>query len=1071
RGVAAGGRNFDLSLSTGVWRAGQSFRLGFNLKPSAGADVAGLGYVFNFDGAVDGTGVTGAMRLAPAVDASGKGDAEGELRPFQVTANVTADFDHASLDKIEFSPLDPKDGGTAMTGNAVVTLGSQVSARADFTAAKLDLGEWAGAGARALVREGGALGLADGLLGELPANVDVAVSAKVTALMAGRDLYENVTLRVDASRDAIRVRELSGSLPGRSRALFDGVFFPGKTGAELAGNLAVESNDMRQFAGWIWPEMRESAAKLWTGSRGRLKLQTEVSLTAARFRLSNLQYEIDGVPGKAELAVTKGGRGSVDLRIDADRIDLDNFMAKGISAISSGNGAGISSGLAMLVPQETAPDLRLTVQAGSLLLNGVEAEDVAIDLASGSTGLDLRTLEIGAVGGAKLQASGLILDAGQGPDGSIGLDMTADDPTGLLRLLGIARVDDRTPWLTALGKTAFKGTLAVKPGKDGTTLEVDASGSSGPFDVTASGTMTGGSDAAKMTISGTADLKAKTSAALAALVGLTPAAGGEEPARLVLTSAGTATDGFVTDLQVQAFGARFNFNGTAARGGNLGDLSGKVALRATDATALLATAGLPAAALPAGVVVIDSEVKSRGGAITLAPIAGRLGQSPLSGTLTLAPGGVLTGNLETGPISLTALAQALFLSWNGTAPGVQSALAANLPFGLTGEVWIKPQTLVVQDGFAASDAQIGITATADAIHVAAFGKGADGRDAAAELSSSASTSGDRAIDGKITLPVDLAAQLRLVGGAPIADGTGVIELRFTGSGRTPGGALAGLSGSGTYTIDGLRLRGISPVDFGAALANTKDSAGLTAAFDRLRGGEGLTIGRATGTIAVVNGIAGFLPITAATPGADVAIKTSADLAEGAIDIAVGLTLKSAAALPAMEVAYGGPPLALARSEDKAALSSKLGMGIMRQGVAELERLQQEQVKLAAEEELQRRADEAKLQAYYAQRDELLLRRRELKVNADLRLAAAERLRFEIAAERAANADINRIEIKQRQRELKMIRRLAKLANAGNGIDVMDTMAPSKPQAPAARVEVKPVPQEVPLQLPPYSPSQ
>jgi hypothetical protein len=77
----------------------------------------------------------------------------------------------------------------------------------------------------------------------------------------------------------------------------------------------------------------------------------------------------------------------------------------------------------MLLPRADAPDLRLTVQTAGLVLNGVTASDVVVDLASGANGLDLRALEIGSVGGAKLQATGLILDNGKGADGSIGLQV------------------------------------------------------------------------------------------------------------------------------------------------------------------------------------------------------------------------------------------------------------------------------------------------------------------------------------------------------------------------------------------------------------------------------------------------------------------------------------------------------------------------------------------------------------------------------------------------------------------------------------------------------------------------
>ncbi|HUR42652.1 MAG TPA: hypothetical protein VMZ01_01000, partial [Aestuariivirga sp.] len=56
-----------------------------------------------------------------------------------------------------------------------------------------------------------------------------------------------------------------------------------------------------------------------------------------------------------------------------------------------------------------------------------------------------------------------------------------------------------------------------------------------------------------------------------------------------------------------------------------------------------------------------------------------------------------------------------------------------------------------------------------------------------------------------------------------------------------------------------------------------------------------------------------------------------------------------------------------------------------------------------------------------------LRKRELKVHGEMRALAAEQLRRQLESERTANAQINRIELRQRAREMRVHRRLAKLA--------------------------------------------
>ncbi len=104
------------------------------------------------------------------------------------------------------------------------------------------------------------------------------------------------------------------------------------------------------------------------------------------------------------------------------------------------------------------------------------------------------------------------------------------------------------------------------------------------------------------------------------------------------------------------------------------------------------------------------------------------------------------------------------------------------------------------------------------------------------------------------------------------------------------------------------------------------------------------------------------------------------------------------------------------------------------------------VRLAAEEEKQRKDDEEKLAAYYAQRDELILRRRELKIHGEVRAYEAELLRQRIEAERAANAEISKAELKQRVREIRVMRQLAKLERARPQLET----APPPPPKPRAQ---------------------
>ena len=110
--------------------------------------------------------------------------------------------------------------------------------------------------------------------------MSLAGKLEVTALKTGGQTLDNVQLDIAAERGQLRIGRFAAGLPGRSRVLFTGLFSPGRSGPELNGKLALETNDLRDFTFWLWPEAATSLAGLWTGSRGRLKLQTDIGLTA-----------------------------------------------------------------------------------------------------------------------------------------------------------------------------------------------------------------------------------------------------------------------------------------------------------------------------------------------------------------------------------------------------------------------------------------------------------------------------------------------------------------------------------------------------------------------------------------------------------------------------------------------------------------------------------------------------------------------------------------------------------------------------------------------------------------------
>jgi hypothetical protein len=144
------------------------------------------------------------------------------------------------------------------------------------------------------------------------------------------------------------------------------------------------------------------------------------------------------------------------VRIDADRLDLDRYMPRGLGEwAGTGFGrSGLAAAVAELVGRAMAfGDVQLTAEARELRFHGVEAKDIAIDVGADENVLELRTVEIGQVGAARLDVTGLLSFAGDALEGSVNAVVDAEDPRGLLRLLGAFGPDSaiEPAWAGALG--------------------------------------------------------------------------------------------------------------------------------------------------------------------------------------------------------------------------------------------------------------------------------------------------------------------------------------------------------------------------------------------------------------------------------------------------------------------------------------------------------------------------------------------------------------------------------------------------------------------------------------------
>ena len=535
----------SLGLSTGRFRPGEPFKFGLRLSP---VDGAGLVYTFEGDYNPDAeTALSGTVEAAPYVSAEGKADSEAQMRPFRLKSKVAFKNDRVLLDQIEIAPSDPQPTSNLLTGSAAIDLKSRIAVTADLRSPKFDLDSVLGNEGRKILKSGSLLAALSSFLDTVPDTLDGRLKLEVGNLMVGGQSLEGATLEAELAASGLTVRQLAATMPGQTKGSFSGIFLADPDDPQLAGDLVVDSADSRAFVSWLVPEWSAEIAKKWTGTRGKLGLKARLDHAPGSIRLSEATFSLDETHATGSLSIAGTERGDTALQLALDRIDLDRYVADGTLIGSSDDGiaqkfAAVTGAIGAL------GDLQLAVSADGLVYHGVEARDVAAEIMARGDAIEIRALDIGSVGDARLEVSGALEPRGDKRQGSGSITVSAADPRPLLRLLGVVppiKVDVPEPaWAAALGPldATLKGDLAI--GKDRADATLELSGTAGGSLLSAQVGYEGPpGDPVQGSLKIEGEISSPTAAGLAELFGLRGRTADQDPAHLAVRLAGEPADG------------------------------------------------------------------------------------------------------------------------------------------------------------------------------------------------------------------------------------------------------------------------------------------------------------------------------------------------------------------------------------------------------------------------------------------------------------------------------------------------------------------------------------------------
>jgi hypothetical protein len=954
RGSAShAGSPFEINLSTGKLVTGEALRVGLRISPAAGAGV-----IYSFDGELarpEGKSLKGAVKIIPTRERDAPA-AESGIPRFEVKADVEGDFDAVALTGIEASPAFSTDPGNFITGAARIDLGQRIAIEAKLSTARIDLGRMLGRHGRAVMQSDGAFEALAQFLARTPEALDLRVDLSAASVVVGGDTLDASRLSFALDSERLRIEDFTTAMPGQTRTRLSGLLVYGGGEPMMSGDVSIESVSLRDFVEWAAPDRRRAISEVWLGSRGRLMLEARLDVSSGRgVRLSEVEATLDDARISGSLNSQGGPDPRFAVRIDADRLDLDRYMPRGLGdrAGTGFGSSGLAAAVAELVGQAmTLGEVQLTAGAGELRFHGVEAKDIAIDIGADENVLELRTVEIGQVGAARLDVTGLVSFAGDALEGSVSAIVDAEDPRALLRLLGAFGPEERNRTGVGRGAGAARRQAHRRGQRRGRRHDCGhgAHRQRRRGNAALEGRFRGERanwQEGEIELSG--EMDAKSSALLAAITGLQLYERLRPPdAGVGSVSPERCATGLRPRSRRRCSAPRGSLPAPSGKAQRTIEAEGRVAVLAEDAAELFAIVGVPADDLSpiAQVLAAESEVTYDGRGLRLPTLSGTAGRIGLQRRrhVRRRAGAARLGEITTDHLSLPWLLGALLLPRDGSPHALASHFASAVP-RVEADLAIAAGRLEMLPHVAVESSELALKVGRYGLTLEGRGSGPGGKPATGR-----STSIDGRgvnVEGAIAGPVDLGALLRASDGSQVLNADGHVELAFSGSGRSPAGVLTAIAGRGPLRAGARGAQAnVDPDTFAATSQRPSSPPRSTGCLPGRCAAATWRSSGGSGTLTFTDGVLQAKPLDIIGQGLTGEARFVLEAASGDVDLSFTLNLAGQRDIPSFETGlcrFAAGAGAVHRGTEPEVLSCRCAC--CRTSVQQLEELQRQEREL------------------------------------------------------------------------------------------------------------------------------
>lgn len=936
----------------------------------------------------------------------------------RLSGRFKADNARLALDQVRLE-TGPLDNPYTADGSGFIDLGAEPRFSISAKGAQVQF-DRAVAGVEAEPGKGGAVTLTQRIAALEEALADLprpAIPGKVEidlpAVVLGDTTLRDIQLSAEPVAEGWRLNSLTTTLPGRTTLEANGLLRTG--GAfDFTGSMLVAIAQPSGFAAWIARDVDEAIRRLPAAG-----FNAKVELTPLHQSFTDLELVLGGATFRG--AVERGDEGArptLGIDLAGEALDLDGLTAFAAMFMSD---AGAS--------RFAGHDLDLQLKAGPFRAGGLTAEtiDAALRLREGTIEID--RLSIGGLAGAALSATGTLTGFPTQTAGSVDATLIADDLAPALALAAERYPDQPLIRELAARAAAFGGLFTdtrldlvakATPGGAGTPkLDLSAQGQAGGSTVSLSLSGSGRADRfteAQLSLSFRASNPDATS--LLALYGVPVLPLGLTGAgETALTMQGTLAQGLKTAFSLKAGDSDAGFHGSVGVAGEGFSARGKARVDASDIEPWLLTAGLSLPGMGMGTrTSLAADADFAEGLLVLSGLDGTVAETAVSGDINASVAdGVphLTGALAVDQLDLDPAFAAVFgpestQSDPGEWPSAPFPQTAQLPF--TAELDLTTGALSAAGSPNVYDASFSLAIQPEGLRIANLSGTLFGGELAGLLEVK-NTGGTGLLSAQARLS---GADLGLVLPDSGVAGQGDFSTALSASGKSVGGLVSTLSGSGTATLREISLPGLNPQALPALLAKAdavgRDiSTAATAAFapEIAANGE-FTAAGADLAFTLAGGVMRAPPVTLDNPAATLSAELRADLNTGRVSADGALTYRAgdealAGSEPALRFTVEGPLGAVTTTFDSEPLAQFLTQRALEREQARVEAMQ------AALLEKQRLRREVRY--YAALQDE-----RERLAEERRRAAEAERVRLEAEQARADEAARQQAEDERRQAE-------------------------------------------------------